>query len=74
MTATGATRAGETAVLVAGDGPAGLAAAAELGLHGVGCVVIEPRVEVSHRRPRAKTTSVRTRHLRGSPAHAGQPA
>ena len=54
-----------TPVLVAGGGPAGLAAAAELGLHGIGCVVIEPRVQVSHRRPRAKTTSIRTmEHLR----------
>jgi len=54
-----------TTVLVAGGGPAGLAAAAELALHGVDCVVIEPRVEVSHRRPRAKTTSARTmEHLR----------
>jgi 2-polyprenyl-6-methoxyphenol hydroxylase-like FAD-dependent oxidoreductase len=53
------------AVLVAGGGPAGLAAAAELSLHGVGCVVIEPRAEVSHRRPRAKTSSVRTmEHMR----------
>ena len=52
-------------VLVVGGGPAGLAAAAELRLHGVDCVVIEPRAEVSHRRPRAKTTSVRTmEHLR----------
>jgi 2-polyprenyl-6-methoxyphenol hydroxylase-like FAD-dependent oxidoreductase len=52
-------------VLVAGGGPAGLAAAAELSLHGIGCVVIEPRVQVSHRRPRAKTTSIRTmEHLR----------
>lgn len=52
-------------MLVVGGGPAGLAAAAELGLHGVECVVIEPRVEVSHLRPRAKTTSVRTmEHLR----------
>jgi len=52
-------------VLIAGGGPAGLAAAAELAHHGVGCVVIEPRAEVSHRRPRAKTTSVRTmEHLR----------
>ncbi|MGH3120821.1 MAG: FAD-dependent monooxygenase, partial [Streptosporangiaceae bacterium] len=32
---------------------------------GVACVVIEPRARVSHRRPRAKTTSVRTmEHLR----------
>ena len=55
----------KVAVLVAGGGPAGLAAAAELSLHGVGCLVIEPRHEVSHRRPRAKTSSVRTmEHLR----------
>jgi 2-polyprenyl-6-methoxyphenol hydroxylase-like FAD-dependent oxidoreductase len=54
-----------TPVLVAGGGPAGLAAAAELSLHGIRCIVIEPRPEVSHRRPRAKTTSVRTmEHLR----------
>ncbi len=52
-------------VLVAGGGPAGLAAAAELSLHGVPCVVLEPRAQVSHRRPRAKTTSIRTmEHLR----------
>ncbi len=54
-----------TAVLVVGGGPAGLAAAAELAHHGVACLLIEPRAEVSHRRPRAKTTSVRTmEHLR----------
>ncbi len=58
-------RAERTPVLVVGGGPAGLAAAAELGLHGVACVLIEPRAEVSHRRPRAKTTSIRTmEHLR----------
>ena len=52
-------------MLVVGGGPAGLAAAAELGLRGVECVVLEPRAEVSHLRPRAKTTSVRTmEHLR----------
>ena len=54
-----------TPVLVAGGGPAGLAAACELTLHGVACTVIEPRVAISHRRPRAKTTSIRTmEHLR----------
>ena len=59
------TRAQDTPVLVAGGGPAGLAAAAELASRGVACVVIEPRAHVSHRRPRAKTTSVRTmEHLR----------
>jgi 2-polyprenyl-6-methoxyphenol hydroxylase-like FAD-dependent oxidoreductase len=52
-------------VLVAGGGPAGLTAAAELSLHGIDCVVVEPRSHVSHRRPRAKTTSVRTmEHMR----------
>ena len=52
-------------VVIVGGGPAGLAAAAELHLHGIDSIVIEPRAEVSHRRPRAKTTSVRTmEHLR----------
>ena len=50
----------EVPVLIAGGGPAGLAAAAELDHHGVACLVIEPRTTVSHTRPRAKTTSVRT--------------
>jgi hypothetical protein len=65
VTVTGATWATSTAVLVVGGGPAELAAAAELGLHGIECVVIEPRAAVSHLRPRAKTTNVRTmEHLR----------
>ena len=61
----GRARSEETPVLVAGGGPAGLAAAAELASRRVPCVVVEPRAQVSHRRPRAKTTSVRTmEHLR----------
>jgi 2-polyprenyl-6-methoxyphenol hydroxylase-like FAD-dependent oxidoreductase len=52
-------------VVVAGGGPAGLAAAVELGSRGVSVLVLEPRTEVSMDRPRAKTTSVRTmEHLR----------
>jgi 2-polyprenyl-6-methoxyphenol hydroxylase-like FAD-dependent oxidoreductase len=52
-------------VLIAGAGPAGLAAAIELGMRGIDCLVIDPRVEVSHRRPRGKTTHARTmEHLR----------
>ncbi|MTD59620.1 FAD-binding protein, partial [Amycolatopsis sp. RM579] len=52
-----------TPVVVAGGGPAGLAAAAELAHHGIGSIVLEPRAEVSHTRPRAKTTSPRTMEL-----------
>ena len=47
-------------VLIAGGGPAGLAAAAELAFHGIASVVVEPRASVAMDRPRAKTTSVRT--------------
>lgn len=47
-------------VLIAGGGPAGLAAAAELALHGIASTVVEPRPSVDTDRPRAKTTSVRT--------------
>ncbi len=54
----------ETDVLVVGAGPAGLAAAIELGTRGVRVLLVErnPRVGLA---PRAKTTNVRTRtHLR----------
>ncbi|MEO7022123.1 MAG: FAD-dependent monooxygenase [Ktedonobacteraceae bacterium] len=50
----------ETCVLIVGGGPVGLSAAVELGQRGVPCLIVEPRLEVSHLRPRAKTTSVRT--------------
>lgn len=49
-----------TTVLISGGGPVGLATAVELGTRNVECVVLEPRTEVDARRPRAKTSSVRT--------------
>ena len=52
-----------TPVLVVGAGPAGLAAAAELAYHGIDCLLVEPRRDVSADRPRAKTTSARTMEL-----------
>jgi 2-polyprenyl-6-methoxyphenol hydroxylase-like FAD-dependent oxidoreductase len=45
----------DTPVLIAGAGPVGLALAVELGLRGVECLVVEPRL-----RPRAKTLNART--------------
>ncbi len=50
-------------VLIVGGGPVGLACAAELAYHGVASLVLERRPEVSHLRPRAKTTSARTMEL-----------
>ena len=54
-----------TQVLIAGAGPVGLAAAIELRRRGIDCLVIEPRTDVSHARPRCKTVNVRSmEHLR----------
>lgn len=50
-------------VVVVGGGPVGLALAMELHHQGVACAVIEPRLEVSALRPRAKTTSARSMEL-----------
>ena len=61
----GRTRVGiETDVLVIGAGPAGLAAAIELGTRSVRVLLAERNARVGVA-PRAKTTNVRTRtHLR----------
>lgn len=50
-------------ILIVGAGPSGLAAAAELAYHGMRVTVVEPRITVSHDRPRAKTTSARTMEI-----------
>src|SRR5580700_7214795 len=55
-----AARIRDTPVLIAGGGPVGLALAVELGLRGVECLVVEPRLQPTRLRPRAKTLSVRT--------------
>jgi 2-polyprenyl-6-methoxyphenol hydroxylase-like FAD-dependent oxidoreductase len=55
---------GTTDVVIVGAGPVGLAAAIELGLRSVRCIVVERNDRVGYS-PRAKTTNVRTReHLR----------
>ena len=65
MTTPSAALPARTQVLIAGGGPVGLATAVELGQRGIDCVVVEPRAEVSHARPRCKTVNVRTmEHLR----------
>src|SRR3546814_16125729 len=54
----------DTDVLIVGAGPAGLAAAIELGMRGVRSVLIEQQ-ERTGVAPRAKTTNVRKRpHMR----------
>jgi 2-polyprenyl-6-methoxyphenol hydroxylase-like FAD-dependent oxidoreductase len=50
----------DTPVLIAGAGPVGLALAVELGLRGVECLVVEPRLRPTRLRPRAKTLNTRT--------------
>ena len=50
-------------VLILGGGPVGLATAIELSLQGVPVIMVEPRIEISHSRPRAKTTSMRSMEL-----------
>ena len=50
-------------VVVIGGGPVGLSVALELNFHGIRSLVVEPRVEVSHARPRAKTSSARAMEL-----------
>ena len=47
-------------MLIAGAGPVGLALAIELGLRGVECLVVEPRLQPTRLRPRAKTLNART--------------
>jgi 2-polyprenyl-6-methoxyphenol hydroxylase-like FAD-dependent oxidoreductase len=47
-------------VLICGGGPAGLVMALDLAGRGIATTVVEPRRQVDHTRPRAKTTNART--------------
>ena len=58
-----AQRSTDVPVVVVGGGPVGLTAALELAHHGVASMLIEPRAEPEHSRPRAKTTSARSMEL-----------
>ena len=51
-------------MLIAASAPVGLALAVELGLRGVGCLVVEPRAQLTRLRPRANTLNARTREHR----------
>lgn len=53
----------QATVAIAGGGPSGTYLALRLAAAGIDSVVIEPRAEVDHLRPRAKTTNARTMTL-----------
>ncbi|QEO13885.1 hypothetical protein FLP10_05190 [Agromyces intestinalis] len=50
----------DPSAIVVGGGPVGLATVLELHRHGIRVALVEPRTDVEHSRPRAKTTSART--------------
>ncbi|WP_166969685.1 FAD-dependent monooxygenase [Brevibacterium atlanticum] len=52
-----------TTVAIAGGGPSGTYLALRLADAGIDSVVLEPRAEIDHLRPRAKTTNARTMSL-----------
>ncbi|MFJ2620290.1 FAD-dependent monooxygenase [Glutamicibacter sp. NPDC087344] len=54
-----------TPVVICGGGPSGLFLALDLAQRGIKSLLIEPREQIDHLRPRAKTTNARTMtHLR----------
>lgn len=53
----------DATVAIAGGGPAGTYMALALAARGIDSTVIEPRTEIDHFRPRAKTTNARTMTL-----------